>query len=399
MTRYLHAVPVPETGTDQPSKDQSKQIASEGLLDSDIPAVESVAPNAGTQTIAGVTAGAYSDLTASELNELFSSNGIEVVPFYGEQTDVSRDGYYALEDAEVERQVAKDPRLQSYSGTLTHRGTIRSHRRAVRTAPSQVANPFGAGSAAEVGIPAVADRVQWFDDRGGSGDTAEATVQRTVETEHGRVDIYDATEPSFSNPALVYRIDYSTEYLYDMRVWDDYGREKLQEYPNQTKSPQVGSATVGSATVGSASNASVVSWQRCYKTDHDYDGTPIIENGRVRLVLDEDAGRLRVYRWSETNEMYELFPLGQSAWRLSDVDLWHIGVESVDAQLEFSDGGSSYRFNMTLKRGYDNPIWIEPDGAGGVPGALINRLDPIAHESEVDPGDVADIVERSEVDD
>jgi len=393
--RYLHALAIPEQTLQGPRGSQSMQIASEGKLQSDVPAVESISPDAGDIVVAGIVAGKHAELTATALEELFGAGGIEVVPFYGDESDPNRDGYYATTDISVKRATATQKELQRFDGSLTHRGSKRSHRRAVRTSPTSIDNPFRPPSSVEIGISSRADRVQWFDDRGGSNAVEDATVQRTVETEHDRVDIYEVTEPAFDNPALVYRLDYEHEWRVDARVWDTFDRGKTKTYTYGGSS--VGDATIGEATIGES--RTVLTWQRTYRTDHDFVGSPVLENGRIRLELDEDSGQIRAYRWNPSDGMYNLVQLGITSWRLHDADVTYIGLESVDAQLEFRemDGSGTHQLNVSLKRGLDGGLWANPDSEGSVPQGLADRLEPIAVNAGQDPGEVADIVERAEV--
>jgi len=392
--RFLHAIAIPEDVLERSRGGQSQRVASQGALGSDVPAVESVSPDAGEQQIRGILAGPGAKLTADELEELFGASGVEVVPYFGDEPDPERDGYYALTDITPTRPAAQQPGIQQFDGKLTVRGTRRSHRRSLSTNATSVNNPFGSGSAVEVGIPARATDIQWFDD----GDTQEAeptTVQRTVEGEHDPIDIYDATEPSFSSPTLVYDVEYRHEWPVDVRIWDDRDEDKVQT--TEETGDEIGTATVGDSTVGSATQ--VVAWQRVYRTDHDVVGSLVAETDRLRVRLAEDRGRLEAYRWNDDDANYDRVQLGVSDWRFERADIHYVGLEAVDAQLTFSDGSSTHRLDASFKRGYDDVLFANPPNAGSVPSALTDRLSPIADDSDQDPAATAGIVVKEDLGD
>ena len=381
-------------GATQPTAEsrQGRSTLSEGVLGSDVAAVESISPNAGRQTLSGRYIGPLADLSALELQELFGAS-IEAVPIFNPDEQGSVDGYYALESADVNPRDARVAEIQEYNATVTGLGTRRSHRRTVRTNPTTEDNPFGSASSEEIGIPARASLVQWYDSS--TGALEDATVQRTESGEHDDIDIYDATEPSFDGPTLVYDVAYRHEWPVDVRVWDDYGRAKHRSTSDGTT---VGSATVGTATVGSVTEA--VQWQRVFSTDHDYRGVPILENDVLRLEFAE-RDQLRVYEWDTSAKTYERLELGSSPWRLQDVDIVRIGVERIDGQAEFEDvnnPGTTHNLNFSVKRGYSTVFWTVPANESSPPQGLIDRLSPIAHDSDQDPAAVADVIQRTEVD-
>jgi len=391
-TRYLHALGIPERVLDQPRGTQSQRVSEKGALNSDVPAVSTVSADAPGQVFAGLVGGYLARLQAAEFEELFGANGIEVVPYHGDTPDPQRDGYYSAKDISVDLPAGYERDLQLFDGRITKQGTRQSHRRAVKMAPSSITNPFGSASSAEVGIPHRASAVKWFDRNGGQT-TTDATVQRTVQGEHDQIDIYDATEPPFSTPALVYDVPYEHEWPVDVRVWDDRNTAKIVEA--DTDGSSVGSATVGSATIG---GATTVAWQRCYRTDHDFAGVPILENDRLRVALDTAAGRLRASRWSQSDGQYERVQLDPtSSWRFVRADIEYIGVEAVDARLTFSDGTTTDRLWASCKRGYDSLLFHDPDGSAA--SGLVDRLDAIAADSDQDPAGTAGIVKKENLGD
>lgn len=378
--RQLYVLPVPDNAQERSQSQQRRRQASSGALGDDAPAVESISPDAESRMLVGSYRGQFAELLAAQFEELFAASGYMEVPFYTRGDEQSADdGYYTLSDTTVQAEDPRDPRYQRFDGTITHVGSRGSHWRAVRTHPTTEDNPFGTGSTAEIGVSVDAAKVRWFDSVGGTGTIEAATVQRTVTTEHGDVDVYDATEPSFDSPVLIFDVPYASEYPTDCRVWDDYDRSKTTTIDGEE----------------------VVQWQRCFTTLHDFRGTPLVENGRIRLEIDEAGGELRAYEWDDANATYAQVSLGTSDWRLYDLSLTHIGQARVDAQVEFEDTSASslttHNLDMSLKRGYQYPLWLNPANEGSVPQGLIDRLDPIAETVEVDPAAANDLLTRREV--
>ena len=391
--KFLHALAVPEQVLERPRGDQSERVASEGALTDDAPAVQAVSPNPGERTFAGVVGGVGARLTAAEVEELFGASGVEVVQLFGDEPDPQVDGYYATEDVTLDRPAAARPDLAKFDGRLTRRGSRRSHRRAVLTAPADVDNPFGSASTEGVGIPARAADIQWFDRRG-TGNTESASVVRTVTGQHAAIDIYDVSDSSYTDPALVYDVAYADEWPVDVRVWDDRGDPRRVDAGGETTGDTVGSATVGGGSVGSDPDR-YAAWQRVYRTDHQTVGTLHIENDRLQVALDEDRGRVIARRWDESDGQYERVQLDvTSDWRLERADVRYIGLEGVEARLRFGDGTATHRFDAALKRGYDDLLLVNAPNAGTAPSGLTTRLDAIAHDSDRDPAGTADIVAR-----
>jgi len=397
--RLLYNLAIPEQAQLSQSQRQARQLLTQGTLGTGPGAVEDISGDPPGQTLAGRVAGKHAELTAREFEELFSADAIEVVPIFERGADTSReDRWVALEDVDVNPAHPTDSRVQEFDGSLRTKGTRRSHWRVVLTNPTTEDNPLGSASNEEIALSGRARRVQWYDRS--TGDLEDASEQRVIEGEHDRLAVYDATDPSFDGPTLIYDLAYRHEWPVDTRVWDDYGRSKLDEV-TVSDGATVGSATVGSATVGTGVETTAVQWQRVYEPSHDYVGRPVLENDILRLRPDGPRGKLRVYRWNAADEHYDRVQLGGSDWRLIDWNTKRIGVERIDGQAEFEDQsnpGTTHNLNWSLKRGYGDVLWLNPDNEGSVPSGLTDRLDPIAHDSDQDPAAVADVIKRSEVD-
>lgn len=396
--RLLYAIPVPDTAQSREGSRNTARLAKQSTLSEDVANVEQVATEANQQTFTGRAYGKHAELTAAEIEELLAASAIEAVPYFVRGTGTSKkDAYYSLEDVTIEPEDPREPRMQRFDGVITRRGTRRSHWRAVRTATEDVDNPFGSATSEEIAINARADKVWWWDELGKS--RTKATVQRTETGEHDDIDIYDITQVSgsfSSEPVLLYTLPYRFEYGTDCRVWDDRNVDKVdvQSDGNST----VGSATVGSSTVDGETTA--VQWQRVFATDHEFSGTPILENDLLRIELDETDQTVRAYEWDDADSIYATKTLGNSAWRLYDVDLRRIGLEAVDAELVFENTSAGsltvHRLNVSLKRGYTGVQFTNPESSS-VPSGLQTRLSPIADDSDRDPSAVTDVVRKAEV--
>ncbi|EMA19004.1 hypothetical protein [Haloarcula argentinensis] len=376
MTRTLYALRISEAALEQPSTSQTLRVASNSPLNSDAPEVDSLAADPSTRPLAGVIAGKYAGKLAREFEELFSATGIEVVPWFGD--DVQQDAYVVVEDITIDQATPQASELQRFDGQLSRAGTQESHLRALYCNPQPVDNPFGSSSTAQVGLSVRADNVEWWDHV--TGAKAPATVQRTVSGEHDDIEIYDATEPGMDNPVLLHYIAYGAEWPTDVRVWDDYNRNK-----------------VATTTVNGETRTVDPTWQRCFVTSHEFVGTPILESDKLRLEADTDGQLLSASRW--TGSSYDSVSLGSSDWRLRTLDLARIGVERIDAQTDWinTGNGDTHRLDLTLKRGRDDALWTVPDNGSPPPQGLIDRLNPIASPANQAAGEVLDIVAKSEV--
>lgn len=390
----LHAVAIPSDSQTETGASRRKKLAKQGVLQSDVPSTETVAPQPGQRRISGQIRGRLAAMHARMIEELLSSS-IETVPYaaVGEAVDI--DGYYAPEDIDVSRLDAREDRLQQFSGVLSPKGTRRSHWRAARTNPQTLDNPFGSDTAPEFGLTIRARKTRWYNSTDGT--IVDATAQRTVDGEHDRLDIYDTDEPSFDGPILLYDIAYTDEYPTDCRVWDTYDRQKESEETD-------GTSTVGSATIGDSLSTTTESidaqWQRVYVTDHEWRGDMVLETDRLRLVINQPEDDLRAYRWSDSNGQYTLVQLGQSDWRLYDVNLTDVGLAQLQAQFEFENlsSGARHNLNGTLLRGFDDVIWTVPTNEWKTPSGLVDRLDPIAATTDKVPAPTVDVIKRTETD-
>lgn len=337
--KYLYTSPLPESSATDERGTVAQRLAEQGVLDGGSAAVESISAQAPDLVLEGQIRWGeeISTVLARSLRELATGSS-SPLPLFRREGDWGEQGYYEVSQAEIEPLHASSHAVWRYSLSLLQTGTPASYRRAVSTKPQSDETYPLADSSSEIAAPAAATEVKWFDE---VGKTIEpATAQRTVTGEHGDHAIYETTDTSIDDPALVYDIPLSDEYGYDARVWDDYDRSKTT----------------------TVNGASVVQWQRVFTPDHEFRGAPVIETDRIRLRLDVDAGTLAVSRWDTGSSSYSTVSSVDSTWELAGFDLVSIGQARVTVQCEFRDtvDGATTELNLTAERGLDGVLVTRP---------------------------------------
>lgn len=382
---------------------ERQEVAKAGVLGDDVGSAEPIAGEPGDQDLEGVYRGRYAEKMAHELEELASASGFDTVPLAGVGESTPKDGYYSIEDARVRPVQPQTGRAQRYELSLTERGQKGSHYRVIETNPRQADHEFGNGLEERIGIPATASKVQWYDPETDNREPATAIETRTVEL--GDVDIYDLEDGrnalGVEDADLAYTIDYVDEELTDSRIYDTLG--------NDSKHDERGS----------------LQWQKVFSTDHDADGEIVVDNGLLRIHLDEVTGTLEVEEWDpdkvvplEDTGLYDdglygdglygddLYAGRQGAWAdtdleqpedvtLFDVDVSAISMVNDRAQLTF-DAGDLFTIDVSLQRGRDELLVEIPEGeTGPIPDALEEWLAPVASESIVDVQPAKGLLSRS----
>lgn len=377
--RILYTQAVPDRAQSEDRMQVQRNVSKQGVVEGEQASTETVSLAPDQELLQSWFRGKYAQIMADEFEELFSAPGIDEVPFYVPNSNQKVNGYYSLENVQPQRGDPRTDKVHMFDGTYTRIGTRKTHWRAVRSAPEDVDNDFGSDSTEEVAIHERATDVRWFDETGGT--TESATVQRNETGEFAHTDIYDTSEPSFNDPILIYSLPYEHEGRVDVRVWDDHNRVKNQE---EFSEPKVGSSTVGSTSTGGSNTVS--SWQKVFHPEHEFTGRVIVENGILRLKFYEDSGFIRARRWSEAMGDYEKVSLGSTDWRMRDIDLTFIGMHRVEAQVTFRDSsGTEYRLDLVLSRGQTSALWTQPTNeSSNAPSDLQTRLDPVARTTDRD---------------
>lgn len=375
MTRTLYTLPLPTDAQTSTGQEHRRQLSKQGTVDGSDPVAEAVSTDPNEFTLEGQFRGRYADVMATEIEELFSAGDVREVPFFGD-FDGPADGYYTLETVDVNPVHPGVDDLDQFNGRITYVGSRRSHWRALDCAPAPVENDFGSEETALVGVPATASKARWFD--AVSKQREEATPIETHSAEHADVAVYDALDASFEDPTLIYDVPYDAEGPIDPMVWDDRGEGDRED------------------------GDGVPQWQDVFDTRHNYVGDPVLSNGLVRLFVDEDANDLTAEEWDDGADEWSAVALGTSDWELFDLDITRIGIERVEAQVEFWDPTASpteyYSLDMLLRSGATEPQWIRPeDETSATPSGLQDLLDPVASAHAQSAQATQTVISRAEV--
>ncbi|QCC60768.1 hypothetical protein NP511_02155 [Natrinema thermotolerans] len=312
---------------------------------------------------------------ASELEHLLSQPTVAPVAVsIPNQPDL--EGYY------VGSSVDRDVVLSQDGGddhhvvplTLSRSGTQQSHDRVLETDPTEdIDHEYGNDTTLLVGLPAAADRVQWFDLEDKTRQLASPIETRSAEG--GDIEIYDLADGEAAvgtgSPAIVYDLDLEADGDVDVGVFDTQGSEDRAD------------------------------WARIVSPKASVDDPVVLDNGLARLRLDEPAGTLEAQQWDATNETWTTVGLEgsqPSTVTLFDVDLVDVAMARDQAQLTFDVDGSLFSLNAIVNRGAEDVLFSIPTNESGpIPTDLEDWLAPIASSSVVDPNASKALVARNEV--
>ncbi|SEW10246.1 hypothetical protein [Natrinema salifodinae] len=376
----LYTLVVPQDSQSGLSAQLQQQLATAGILGQDGGIVEQLSSEPGDQTITGLYRARYAGKMADELEELAQASGFDEIPLAGLDEATSKDGYYAIQDADVEQVQPHTTEVQRFDLSLTKKGTRNDHWRALETNRRQLDHEFGnSTSPVRVGVPAIASKVQWYNPEDQARAPASSIETRSAEL--GDVEIYDVDDGEAavgtSTPTLLYEIAYTDEELADCRVYDTLGH-------------------------GSKLDANGdLQWQKLFSTQHDFDAPIVMDNGRIRLRLDEPNGTLEAEEWDATNEVWSTVGLEAdqpSTVELFDVDLTGVAMVRDQAQLTFDVDGELFALDAIVNRGYDDVQFTIPENENGpIDPDLEDWLSPIASTLVVDPNASKGLVARNEV--
>lgn len=383
-SHQLYALAFPEDALDSANPSAQRRQAQQGQLTTGPPAVRTIAAEPGERELSGDFRGKYADIMAEEVQELLQAGDIDAVPYFVRNETRGFEGYYEpRRQREADR---RDPRIggvHRFSGVLTFTGTNESHLRTVEVSNSTVTNPFGSASTQTVLLANSSIRPRWVSQKGDT--VTDASVQNTFNGEKVAFDEFDATEPAFSTNeswTLVYDLPYPDEWQQDPRVWDDHDRNQ--------------SVTENNVTVDPA-------WAHVYDPGHSYNGSRVIETGRMRLLPDPSSNTFTAQQWNDTSAAYENVSLGSSDWVLSEWDTRRIGLERVTARTRWensSDTTQTAELEAEVLRGQNETLFYEPENAdGSAPSGLVTLLTPIAMDTDEALGEDAGLLERNEVPD
>lgn len=374
-TRFIYTQPADESSLSREGATaQAQTSGTPTLLESGTPTAETISLQPGERALDGAYRGEDAHILAQELRQLFDAPGYSAVPVYSDATEATWEGYYTLSRLEISPWKPQAfANLQEYRGALEQTGSRRSHWRAVETSKDSKPNDFGSDQVSEIGVPALASHVRWWD-----GDAAESypTPARTETTEHRDVEIYDVDAAPYSKPTLLFDLAYSEEGWADCTVWDDRG-------------------------FGSREDANGdVQWARVFDPSFSPDGEFVLSNRLLRIHVDDDAQTISAERWDSTltTPAYSSVSLGASSWAPIDVDVRGIAPARLAARILFSDGTSRYPLDCILARGDTDALFVRTPNAGSAtPQGLIDLLTPIAQTTIYDAGETQALEKRTEV--
>jgi hypothetical protein len=382
--RRLYTLSIPTDAQLETGRQVRRRTASISPLGDGTAVGQSIAPEPGSLRLVGSYRGQLADVMAREYEELHDADGFGEVPLVADDESTDRDGYYVLQEADTAPAAPQSEGvLHTFESRLELSGTRKSHLRSVEITVDAVDNPLGTVEEAYVGVPAAASLVRWYDVTANT--LTDATPTTTVATEFGAVDRYHvAAAPSTTSAALVYDLPYAEQGKTDVRVWDDRGTD-----------------------LASKTDADgVVQWARVFVTSHEYQGRPILSNGRLRVLFDEDPTTqpgLQAERWDASSSQWAgvaLAPNGNpDGWALVDADLTRIGPAAVEAQLLFrASDGTQAPLNARLSRGADVLLFATPPNApAATPVSLQDVVGPVASDRLQTAGESLGLRSREEV--
>lgn len=371
---FLYTTIISEQSAGSVSSKQGKNISSQSSLTTDFGTVNETGSRPGDRPISGALKGQYADIVAKELSELGQAPNYGNIALFTDDNDPKNDGYVTIESFDVN---PANPRqnieLWEFSGRISEDGTQRSHYRAIETQTTSVDNPFSGASDNAIAIPATATKVAWYDEKGQQyyGTTLNPTVLsgRFIDVER-----YDPDDTPFDNPTLIGKVPYADEGKCDARVWDDFDRSQLDAN-------------------------GINSWQKVFSTDHNFKGGARVENGLLRLELDEDEERINLEEWDDANSTYSTVQINQSDWVLQDYNFTRISPSRVEGQIRFRDtsGPAWHSLNFQVNRAIRRVLFTTPPNEGSIPSGLETALNPIASEWKQEHQANRKILSRREV--
>ena len=371
----IHNLVLPNDGQLLTRNQLRQRLQQSGLLQEDSPAIEQLSIEPGDRVLEGTIRGKHAKKLTGEFEELLSKSGYGPVAVFDPDSADEEDGYYAIQDVTTQPADPRQDRIYSVEATLTKEGTYSSHFRSIKHNITQLDHPFGNDTTAYVGVPGQADVRGWFDPQATT--IADPTLVETRTGEFADVDIYDADAAPADHTRLLYSLPYDREWQSACRVWDTRG-------------------------FSSKLDSGVPQWGRVFRTDHEYIGTAVLENGFVRIEPDEATTSLSVSTWDTGSSDYTSVSLGSSDWELYDWDTRTIAPSKIVSIVEFQDPTQSptayYTLRAILHRGYQD-IQFDREGleSTAVPSGLQDLLDPVANTSIKDPGEEQILTRRTEV--
>ncbi|MFW6435293.1 MAG: hypothetical protein ACOCY1_02830, partial [Halovenus sp.] len=293
--KRIYTLTIPGGSRIESSSTVGQRQSLQALLDSDLGDVQTTGTNPTERPVTIEIPDDYAALRAQELAELAA--GIDDPVVYTDLDGVNGDdGFVTVSEASPSPIDPRSDNFQRVNLNFEAVGTRRTHYRSVKTTIGDLDTGGGWGNTQEahIAVPSDAEKVRWVDLETRERD--EPSVVETRDCEFSEVDILDASNAPQSDPTLIYDLPYSEEGYADVRVWDTRGH--------------------GTAVDDRTDSDGALQQEKVFVSSHDYDGYPVVESGRLRLVPDESDNDLQAERWDGDDESYETVDLGDSDWEL-----------------------------------------------------------------------------------
>jgi hypothetical protein len=378
----LYIPPLPNADAQTTDEGVRAAIQSAGLIQEGGVATEKIATDNIDVTVDGQFRWGklFNDKLARELESLSESAYSGVPLFDTERADLGRNkGYYELELVDVSPAHPKRDEGFEYTAGLTFSGTQETHWRAVQTNEEAIQTGLATGSdGGSVGVPTSAGKVKWYDTATGK---EPATPAATFTAEFGDVDVYDPTNATATDPTLLYEVAYEDESPVDVRVFDDRGKDKFYELTSNNES------------------VSINQWTHVFHPAFEFEGRPVIENGLIRLIIDEVAGEIEYFEWDTSlNDWESITPLDFGTFTFIDADIERIGPAMTDIFCEFeNDSGGIEEAILSVQRGEPRGAVVRETDNGTLSSGLETELDPLASDQTTDVQPEQTLKSRDEV--
>ena len=393
----LYTIDLPDADAGQPQDRIGSQVRQSGLIDGGGTATEQIATENVDLTLQGQWryGKRFAKKAARELESL-AAGGYESLPLFDVSSDElgRKTGYYEIESVDVSPAREDGEDVFEFTVGVSDAGTREEVWRAVRTTQELVDTLFDGSDVSYVAIPSEATKAQWFDSQEG---TEKANPVDTVGSEFGSVDRYDPNDSVFDNPTLLYELPFEREGRVDAKVWDDRNRAKFWTFEDN------------------GDTVDVNQWPHVFNTAWEFDGSPVIDTGRLRLRIIEDpddneanadvlnvqsgetvtiqsgetetfsraevngtldvqgtleltgddigdASGLVAEEWDSEVQEWQQIELPNTSWSVLDADLTVIGPSEVQVQLTWTDGESNVAVDGVFDRGDNSVLWVSPEG-------------------------------------
>jgi len=355
MTRRLHSVTLPETQQPREPRQQQTAQAITELIGESQPAVESVASQAADLTLSGSLA-FRADVAAKlrrEIRQLPANQlghlGLRRV---GDEFDENR-GYYSVTDAEVTPAHAAGGEVAEYTISLNRQGTPSSHVVFCQPTPRDVFTPYASSGS---GDPPFIIRGTFnsllAEFKPATGEVSPVSNPNVI-SDHanaGALTLTVSDLPSGDRPGVVGAPALSRDGRLDVRVWDD--RDNFDKFDP----------------------AGAVQWLKVLDSSHEFEGSAVISDGRVRVRLKLDnnspvSETVTVEQYSSGN--WSLATTTATTTPLDDFDLSAIRRTFVEAVFEDS-GSTPYRLRVV--RDGDPEFYFLRDQPGTSPRGIENSI-------------------------